>query len=270
VVLPTTVPRQARLEPRLQRGIWSLGGKGIGRACPVAAIIENMPSSATGAFFVHWFELFCLATKERDKANEVQAASPNAWPDEALSAILFSALAAEAFINELAEAAARDASGHWMAGLPGVDLLRDLAETLDMIEDAQGSVGLKYHMAAKILSGRTFDASQAPFQDFETLVKVRNEVVHPRHRDRTREGGYVEPACPAIRGLQQRGLTTTRGRKSGDVPGGMSWLNEIECGRTATWACQAARGIITAVLTMLPDGFHLSAINHFRDRLPQM
>ena len=157
-----------------------------------------------------------------------------------------------------------------MTDLPGVDLLRDLAETLDAIEDAQGSIGLKYHMASKILSGRTFDASKAPFQEFDTLVKVRNEIVHPRHRDRTREGGYTEPTSPAIRDLQQRGLTTTRGRKPGDAAGGISWLNEIECARTATWACQTAREIITAVLAMFPQDFRLTAINHFRDRIRQM
>ena len=70
--------------------------------------------------------------------------------------------------------------------------------------------------------------------------------------------------------LQQRGLTTTRGRKPGDAAGGISWLNEIECARTATWACQTAREIITAVLTMLPQDFRLTAINHFRDRIRQM
>jgi len=242
----------------------------VGQASPVAAIIENMPKSPTGAFFVHWFELYCLAIEARDKANEIQAASPDAWPHEALSAILFASLAAEAFINEVAEAAARDANGPWMTDLPGVDLLRDLAGTLSAIEDAQGSIGLKYHMASKILSGRTFDASKAPFQEFDTLVKVRNEIVHPRHRDRTREGRYIEPTSPAIRDLQQRGLTTTRGRKPGDAAGGISWLNEIECARTATWACQTAREIITAVLTMLPQDFRLTAINHFRDRIRQM
>jgi hypothetical protein len=244
--------------------------KAVGRACPIAAIIENMPKSPTGAFFVHWFELFCLATEARDKANEIQTANPDAWPHEALSAILFSALAVEAFINELPEAAARDANGPWMTGLPGVDLLRDLAETLDMIEDSQGNIGLKYQMASKILTGRTFDSNEAPFQDFNTLVRVRNEVVHPRHRDRTREGGYIEPASPAIRDLQQRGFTTTRGRKAGDSSGGMSWLNEIECGRTANWACEAASEIITAVLTMLPQDWRLTAITLFRDRLSQM
>jgi hypothetical protein len=157
-----------------------------------------------------------------------------------------------------------------MTGLPHVDSLRDLAETLDEIEDAQGNIGLKYHMASKILSGRTFDSGKEPFQEFDLLIKIRNEIAHPRHRDRTRDGGYIEPSSPAIRNLQQRGQTRTKGRKSGDVPGGMSWLNELECGRTAAWAYQAAREIIAAVLTMLPDSIHLAAIYHFRDRLKQM
>jgi hypothetical protein len=168
---------------------------------PVADIIEDMPKPSTGAFFIHWFELFCIAVQARDKANEIQTASPDAWPPEALSAVLFSALAVEAFINELAEAAARDSHEPWMTGLPGVNVLRDLAETLDMIEDAQGDIGLKYHMASKILRGRTFDTNQAPFQDFNALVKLRNELVHPRHRDRTREGRYIEPRSPVIRDL---------------------------------------------------------------------
>jgi hypothetical protein len=55
----------------------------------------------------------------------------------------------EAFINEVAEAAARDASGQWMTGRPGVDLLRDLADTLDEIEDAQGTVGLNTRWRAR-------------------------------------------------------------------------------------------------------------------------
>jgi hypothetical protein len=237
---------------------------------PVAATIENMPKPSTGAFFIHWFELFCIAVQARDKANEIQTASPDAWPPEALSAILFSALAVEAFINELAEAAARDSHEQWTTGLPGVDVLRDLAETLDMIEDAQGNIGLKYHLASKILRGRTFNANQAPFQDFNALVKLRNELVHPRHRDRTKEERYIEPRSSVIRDLQQRGLTSSKGRNPGDPGGGMSWLNEIECGRTATWACQAAREIITAVLPLLPQGPHLFAINLFHDQLANL
>ena len=228
-----------------------------------------MPQPPTGAFFVHWFELLCAAAEARNKAEEIQTANTNAMPHEALSAILFSALATEAFINELPEAAARDTHGSWMTGLPGVQQLRDLATTLDAIEEGQGSVELKYHMASKILAGRTLEADKTPFQQFALLVKVRNEIAHPRHRDRTREG-YIEPSSAAIRDLQQRGMTRTRGRRPGDVPGGMSWLNELECVRTAGWAYQAAREIIAAVLTMLPVDDRLSAISHFRARLSQM
>jgi hypothetical protein len=148
-----------------------------------------------------------------------------------------------------------------------VDTLRDLSVALDMIEDAHGSIEHKYDEASRILGGRTFDVDQAPFQDFKALVRLRNELVHPRHRDRTKEGRYIEPTSPIIRDLQQRGLTSSKGRKPGDPGGGMSWLNEIECGRTATWACQAGRQIITAVLTLLPQGPHLFAINLFREQL---
>jgi hypothetical protein len=155
-------------------------------------------------------------------------------------------------------------------GLPGVDVLRDLAATLDEIEAAQGTAALKYHMARKILVGRTFPSGEAPFQDFSALVRLRNDLVHPKHRDRTKEGRYVEPVSSVVRDLQGRGLTSSKGRNPGDPGGGLSWLNEIECGRTATWACQAAREIITAILTLLPQGSHLFAINLFHDRLANL
>ena len=151
-----------------------------------------------------------------------------------------------------------------------MDLLRDLAETLDVIEAAQGNIALKYQMARKVLGGRTFPADQAPFQDFDALVKLRNDLVHPRHRDRTKVGRYTEPRSHVIRDLQQRGLASSKGRNPGDPGVGTSWLNEIECGRTATWACQAAREIIAAMLTLLPQGPHFFAINSFRDRLSNL
>jgi hypothetical protein len=172
---------------------------------------------------------------------------------EALTVILFSALAAEALINELGEAAAR------VANLPpnvvqDQDVLADLANILDMTEKAQGQIDLKYQLASKILTGKTFPRGQAPFQDFANLVTLRNELVHPRHRDRTTQAGHVEPASRVVRDLQQRGLTTSKGRGPGDVPGGMSWLDEIKSSGVANWAYDSVRQIIIAVLTMLPDG----------------
>lgn len=221
-----------------------------------------------GTFFPHWFEFLGLAAQARDRAQQAAAGGEGQPTSEALTAILFAALATEALINELPEAASRAANLH--PDVPGLDILADLAATLDMTEKAQGQIDLKYQLASKILAGKTFPPGEAPFQDFANLITLRNELVHPRHRDRTTAAGHVEPVSRVVRDLQQRGLTTTRGRGPGDVPGGVSWLGEIKSSGVASWAYNAAREIIVALLGMLPDDGGLPTTPLFRDRIKDM
>lgn len=243
-----TVPPGARL-------VWSGSGS--------ATMIDF---TGRGTFFPHWFEFLCLAAQSRDRAQQAAASGQGQPTSETLTTILFSALATEALINELAEAAARSDNLH--PDVSGFDTLADLAATLDMIEKAQGQIELKYQLASKILTGKTFPPGEAPFQDFANLITLRNELVHPRHRDRTTVAGHVEPVSRVVRDLQQRGLTTTRGRREGDVPGGMSWLQEIKSSGVASWAYNTAREIITALLSMLPDNdSELPTGQLFRDRI---
>ena len=101
-------------------------------------------------------------------------------------------------------------------------------------------------------------------------MRLRDELVHPRHRDQTTAAGYVQPASKIVRDLQQRGLTTTKGRQPGDIPGGTSWLDEIKTPGVASWAYHAARDIIAAVLEMLPDDDKLTTNQLFRSRLSQL
>lgn len=235
---------------------------------PGSAAMIDLSGSGTGTFFPHWFHFLCLASEARDRAKQAAVNDASQPTSEALSAVLFSALAAEAFINELGEAATRTAGLH--PTVRGLDVLADLAAVLDLTEKAQGQIDLKYLLASKILSGKMLLRGDAPFQDFANLVTLRNELVHPRHRDRTTAAGHVEPASRVIRDLQQRGLTTTRGRRPGDVPGGMSWLEEIRSGGVASWAYDAAKDIITAILKMLPDDSGLPTSLLFRDRISQI
>ena len=115
----------------------------------------------------------------------------------------------------------------------GLSNLTDLAATLDMTEKAQGQIDLKYQpLASKILSSKTFPRGEAPFQDFANLITLRNELVHPRHRDRTTTAGHVEPISKVIRDLQQRGLTTTRGKRAG-----RSSERHVTVGRTQNCRC---------------------------------
>lgn len=228
-----------------------------------AAVIDF--SGSGGVFFPHWFEFLCLAAEARGRARQAAGNGDRQPTTEALTAILFSALATEAFINELGVTAARV---DLIPSDPGLDTMTDLAAMLDMIEKAQGQIDIKYQMASKILTGKTFPRGQAPFQDFANLMTLRNELVHPRHRDRTTPAGHVEPVSKVVRDLQQRGLTTSKGRRPGDVPGGMSWLEEIKSSGVANWAYDCARQIIVAVLTMLPDDTVMTPL--FKSRIEQI
>jgi hypothetical protein len=227
-----------------------------------------MPDRPIGGFGPHWPEFMHFAAEARDAATQVETADPEAWPmRDALSAILFSALAAEAFINELPEAASRDAYSARGLRLPATAVLDDLAATLNAMEQAHESTQSKYDAARKILTGSAFDHGTAPFQDFNNLMKLRDNLVHPRHLDQTTAHGHTEPASPVVRDLQQRGLTRTRGRRQGDPMGGMSWLSEIYCGRTAAWAHKAACGVIVELIRALPMHEHLWSMTVFRNWL---
>ena len=94
-----------------------------------------------------------------------------------------------------------------------------------------------------------------------------DELVHPRHRDETTKAGHVRPRSRVIKNLQQQGLTTTGGRAQGDTPGGISWVQEVESSGVASWAYNAAKEIIVAVLRMLPENDSLPTGMLFRDRL---
>lgn len=76
--------------------IWSGSGSG--------ALIDF---SGAGTFFPHWFEFLCLAADARDRAQQAAGSGDEQQTTEALTAILFSALATEALINELGEMVAR-------------------------------------------------------------------------------------------------------------------------------------------------------------------
>jgi hypothetical protein len=201
----------------------------------------------------HWNEYIHYAAEARDNTKKVVADNPAAWPGhDVLAAILFSAIATEAFINDLGEIAEIDGRDAEEIQLPAAYMLADLAAVLASIEADKGGVQLKYHMAYRVLTGRAFQVNSPPFQDFNLLMRVRNLLVHPRQGDQHSEHGHIEPASRDIRTLQQRGLTQTRGRRPGDPGGGMSWMNELYTERMATWAHATARDIIVAVIEELP------------------
>ena len=214
----------------------------------------------------HWPYFLSIARGARDKTERVMTKNPQALPASSITAIIMSALTVEAFINELGEAANMTQIGREGISSAALELLQDLANAIQEIEDDKGSIGLKYQMAYKVLSGHTFSRGESPFQEFQQLVSLRNLLVHLRPGDRVSSTGHVEPSARLIRDFQQKGLTRTRGRGPGDPLGGMSWLLEIETTEMATWAIRAACGIIKAVGEVIPtDPPRTASIEMFKN-----
>ena len=193
-------------------------------------------------------------------------------PSDPLIAIVFSALGAEAFINELAEIAQRDADMS-EPNTGNIDTLWDLAAALTAIDKERRSEQLerKYLEASRVLSGEAFPRGRPPFQEFMALIQLRDALVHPRHRDVTDRAGYISPGLTVVKNLQQRGLTRTRGARRSGGPGGVSWLDELVTLDIANWAYQAAVGIIRAVGDMLPSGQAATlGIQFLKNRITQL
>lgn len=201
--------------------------------------------------FVHSGVLFGTACDARDRAIAAVQADSRVWPSDTIVAIVLAAAATEAFINELAETVALDKDHSWREFTPISPSLRAFADALQEIEEARGSLLLKYLIASQTLSGSTFNKGINPYQDFATLVNLRNDLMHLKPRDTFihSEGGSTLVQPPKyIKNLQQRGLA-----RPSEKSVSMSWLNIIQTAEMAIWSCDTAYNIILAVLEFIPD-----------------
>ena len=125
----------------------------------------------------HSVHIWLIACEARDRA--IERGDPDHPPSDAIVATVLSAAATEAFINELAEfiAAARVRLDETLS-----TELRAFADAILRIEESHGSLQDKYLMAAQTLGGSPFDKGTNPFQDFDTLMKLRNDLMHSKPR----------------------------------------------------------------------------------------
>jgi hypothetical protein len=204
-----------------------------------------------GMYF-HSGHLLGIAREARDRAVAQVQANPDALPADTTVVIVLAAASTEAFINELAEMAAIERDNPLRQSNPIPAELRTFADALQEIEEARGSILLKYLMASRILSGSSFNKGINPFQDFAVLTMLRNDFMHLKPRDtfvEANDGALPKVKVPKyVEALQQRGLARTS-----DPEILMSWFNLLQTDKMATWACQTTHNIILAVLDLIPD-----------------
>lgn len=214
------------------------------------------------AFWMHSTMLWRIASSARDRAIAAVRENPEANPSDATIALVFSAMAAEGFINELATYCAAAASHEYVRSTKGPTVHQELGTTIAEIEKSKGSSLLKYLMASKILSGTMLDKGANPYQDLQDLFALRNEIVHLKLIDQA--GKQVDKQMTfempkLVRTFQGRGLALN---SPPDI--GASWFAALQTDRMAIWSCAASLNAICAILDMMPTGSGIDAGQVFK------
>ncbi len=191
--------------------------------------------------------------------------------DDALTAILLSSAAAEAFINEIPEHVRihqgripeepREVAEEErelrerirrehpeLFNRPPPDVLPEvdaMASVLEAAEDAHASTVDKYQQAKRALTNSPFDCDRAPMQTFKELMGLRDSVMHLKH---TRHGRRHKGERLA-QSLGQRGIIEPEIAKTNLSP-----INKLLSPRVAAHAYQSALGIIRGLLSHIPVG----------------
>jgi hypothetical protein len=115
-----------------------------------------------------------------DAAKEIKASPRDGGQRSALVSIIFSVAAIEAFINEITELAL-----DFIKFAPRLDQrmvppqsVVVFAEVMSDAERAHATLESKFTLAHWALPGRKLDRGTQPCQDFASLVRLRNGVVH--------------------------------------------------------------------------------------------
>jgi hypothetical protein len=192
------------------------------------------------ALHLRSFQLLMVAREAVIRARTDAAARPGSLPSESILAIVMSAAATEAFVNEFAEHTPRLYSG--LAPQLAPANLTVCVQVLQDLEDSRMPVTTKYLVATQLL-GKSFDAGTAPFQDFKDLVELRNAImrIRPRFNGGPHHGQRITDA------LAQRKLAIS---DSGDRA--LPWFDRLMTPAVAAWAHTAALEMIRAFLELVP------------------
>jgi hypothetical protein len=196
--------------------------------------------------FINSGVLFEIAKRAYDRARD--AAPHDRSPDssDSLVAIVFSAVAAEAFINEIGELASQPDAASRGLGLTDPDEVKSLARLLSEVEDSRGSTNLKFLIGKLALVGQTFDKGVNPYQDLATLLELRNSLVHLKFDRWDSLDEVVHP--PVVSRLRSKNCLAEFEGESVIA----SWVTCVSTPAVARWACNATAAIVKDVVDSIP------------------
>ncbi len=202
--------------------------------------------------------LFGIAKRAYDRTLKAKSDSEPHQQD-ALIAIVFSAAALEALINEAAEFA----QAPFFTSPPEPGCLAALAQALEEIERSRGSIQLKFLVAKWMLTGNAYDKGSQPYQDFGLLFELRNALLHLRALDTVpltdAEDIFTPiPPPPIVEKLRSRNIVA-------EFPPNVSasWISRISTRATARWSCNAAANMAHSLFEGVPPSTCLYILRSF-------
>lgn len=162
-------------------------------------------------------------------------------------AVLFSAAALEAFINELSDLAKSQADAN-------PEFVASFASLTSTAEESRGSTRLKYAIAGHAFTGRAYDRSAEPFQSLDLILSVRDQIVHLK-AELLEFDGDRRPVASShdgiLKKLRSKGILAKFNEEDfmGSSP---TWISLLSTRAAARWACNVAADVVSAVLDSIP------------------
>ena len=195
------------------------------------------------AFLVNGSVIFNIALTAYKDSTTRKPTMPSA-----LTAIVFSVVAMEAFINEMAEMATTalakfETDAKKIAGF---------AEMVKYVEESRGSLEMKFDLARWACAGQLYNKGANPYQDFADLIATRNALVHYKLLDKitfAEDGSATMTEPKVLERLRAKGILA-------DFPAGVNvaWIQKVGTPATARWACSTAAAMVNSTIDSLPEG----------------
>ena len=126
------------------------------------------------------WHIWDIAAGAAKRATDFKSANPGALTSDSVSALILSATATEAFINELShQLSTMDNYARHMQPNTNLDW-KSVGERLEQLEDEHAHVTDKYLLASIMLPKDDLRKGHQPYQDFDMLINLRNEFAHPK------------------------------------------------------------------------------------------
>jgi hypothetical protein len=182
----------------------------------------------------------------RRAANSIETPPREGGKFDALTSVVFSVLTVEAFLNEVTELAAD--SRH--SALEPESVIA-FARLMDDLERSRASLLSRLALSHWLLTGKSVDRSSSPFQDFASLVGLRNDLVHFKpNEDFDTEMRSVNPET-----IHENRLKRLRSQNilADFSAGKTSWTFYVATKAVADWSCRIASDTLLDFGAKVPD-----------------